>query len=153
MSQFIANNFKPFRLNLDFHPKPNIHTVMEKFLDILWYAMYYTRNILLTIWWVVSIFTFVILISGSVYYFVKPDLPPQEIWELSKEFFPTQIEQIKNNTRITQVLQYVEIDTNYVPSYAIDDPNQWLESGQVWDFDPTHLAPALEDIGFIASPQ
>jgi len=60
----------------------------------------------------------VILASGSVYYFLKPDLPPQEIWELAKEFFPEQIQYIKNNDKITEVLQYVEIDTNFVPSYT-----------------------------------
>ncbi len=128
---------------------------MEKFLDILWYVMYYTRNILLTIWWVVSFLIFVVLISGSVYYFVKPDLPPQEIWELSKEFFPSQVEKIWNNERITQVLEYIEIDPKYVPSYAQEEVSQ-DESGDVtglWEYDAEHLAPALEDIGFIASPQ
>ena len=130
---------------------------MKKFLDIVRLVMYYTRKIFLTIWWIVSFLIFVILASGSVYYFLKPDLPPQEIWELAKEFFPEQIQYIKNNDKITEVLQYVEIDTNFVPSYTQEwsdalSPVEQESEGLVGEYDKTHLAPSLEEIWFLQTP-
>lgn len=54
-----------------------------------------------------------LLIGGAIYYYMKPDLPPQEVWNLAYEFFPNQVSTISDSQFAKSILPWVEIDYDF----------------------------------------
>lgn len=53
---------------------------------------------------------FAFLVLGTLYYYMKPQLPPQEIWELLGEFLPSQVATVENSSMGKNILPLLEID-------------------------------------------
>ncbi len=59
-------------------------------------------------WRIISILLFCLLVLWVVYYFMKPDLPPQEIRDLLNEFLP-QIVTASENMLPNELFDFFEI--------------------------------------------
>jgi len=55
---------------------------------------------------------------------MKPDLPPQEVWNLAYEFFPAQISAVSDSNLAKKILPWVEIDYDFANKLAQQEINQ-----------------------------
>jgi len=91
---------------------------MKRFWGIIMIAVGIIYKVLRAMAWGISILVTALLIVWVVYYFIKADFPPQEVWIVISEFLPW-MSSVLERIVPSSVFDFIEIDPTVVEQESL----------------------------------